>query len=74
MPQDNRGIGRFNNGLYEAAKQAALDAGAPEAVAEKSARVVAKDDPTQDNLGRTDEDQDAVWQAWIYFITGGPHD
>lgn len=70
MTQDNRGSGRWDAGLYEAAKQAALDAGAPEIVAEKAAEVIAKDDPELENFGRTSEDQDAVWHAWIYLIGG----
>lgn len=68
---EDRGSGRWDAGLYEAAKQAALDAGAPESVAENAAAVIAKDDPELENFGRSTEDQDAVQQAWFYLITGG---
>lgn len=69
--QESRGTGRFSQGLYEATKRAILAAGAPEDVAEDAARVVAKDDPKQENLGRTAEDQDAIWRGWTYLAFGG---
>lgn len=68
---DNRGTRRFNQGLYEATKRAILAAGAPEEVAENAARVVGHDDPEQEDLGRSPEDQDAVWRGWTYLIFGG---
>lgn len=74
MQEDSRGTGRFDTSLYEAAKQAALDAGAPESVASKAAEVIAKDDPELENFGRSTEDQDAVWHAWIYLIGGSRND
>ena len=70
MTSDSRGTGRFDTGLYEGARQAFLDAGAPEIVAEKAAEVVAKDDPNLENFGRTTEDQDAVQQGWFWLVFG----
>jgi hypothetical protein len=72
--QDSRGTGRLNNGLYNATKTAIIEAGAPVEVAEKAALVIARDDNKLPNLGRTNEDQDAVWQAWIYLTTGATND
>lgn len=67
---DNRGTGRFDQGLYEGALQTFLDAGAPQEVADKAAKVVARDNPDLEDFGRTDEDQGAVHRAWCYLIFG----
>lgn len=59
-----------NQNLYEGALECFLQAGAPQEVAEKAARVVAKDDPSLENFGRTCEDQEAVHRAWCYLVFG----
>lgn len=73
MQEDSRGTGRFDTGLYNATKQAILEAGAPVEVAENAARVIARDDTKKPNLGRSEEDQSFVWQAWHYLVGGKGH-
>ena len=73
MTSDSRGTGRFNTGLYEATKTAIIEAGAPVDIAEKAAAVIARDDTNQPNLGRSEEDQSFVWQAWHYLVGGKGH-
>ncbi len=68
--QSSRGTGRFNRGIYEATKQAILEAGAPENVAEDAARVIGRDDPSRDDLGRSPEDRDAIQRGWFYLVFG----
>jgi hypothetical protein len=69
--QDSRGTGQFDAGIYEAAKISFLEAGVPIEIAEGAARVIASDDITKPNLGRSDDDQDFVWQAWHYLVRNG---
>ena len=67
--QEERGTGRFDKELYEATKQAMLVAGAPEEIAEKAAKVIAGDDSSKPNLGRSEVDQKIVSQAWNYLVS-----
>ena len=41
--------------------------GIPLALAIKAALVLAKDDPSEPNLGRTEEDNQDIWQAWKFI-------
>jgi hypothetical protein len=43
--------------LKQAAEKGLIDAGVPVNLATQCAEIVAKDDPTKDNLGRTQEEQ-----------------
>ena len=45
----------FNQSIYDASVTALTSNGVPEDVAERASEVVAKDDPTQENLGRSEE-------------------
>ncbi|MBL1199888.1 MAG: hypothetical protein FWK04_12570 [Nostoc sp. GBBB01] len=51
---------KFNQNLYAASFEALIERGAPPDKAEAASLVVAKDDGTKDNFGRTAEDQQAV--------------
>jgi hypothetical protein len=56
-----------NQGLHDATVQALTDRGCPTDLAESAAKVVAKDDPTKADLGRTEADQKVVKQALPYL-------
>ncbi|MBH8575747.1 hypothetical protein I8752_22620 [Nostocaceae cyanobacterium CENA369] len=53
----------FNPDLYQASLETLIDNGVPENVASAASAVVAKDDPHQENLGRTEKDQQVVDEA-----------
>lgn len=57
----------FNQELYAASREALIDNGVPWEIAEKASEVVAKDEPGQENLGRSPEDQQAVNAAVTYL-------
>lgn len=57
----------FNQNLYDASVKALTDNGVPEELAEKASQVVASDNPTQENLGRSEKDQDAVNTAMNHY-------
>ncbi len=57
----------FNQNLYDASIKALTDSGVPEDLAAKASEVVASDDPKQENLGRSESDQDAVNTAMNYL-------
>jgi hypothetical protein len=46
--------------LKQAAEKGLIDAGVPVNLATQCAEIVAKDDPTKDNLGRTQEEQHLI--------------
>jgi len=39
----------------------------PATLANSAADILAKDDPNQPNLGRTEEDQKVIHQAWLHL-------
>ncbi|MGB3637479.1 MAG: hypothetical protein WBA39_07870 [Rivularia sp. (in: cyanobacteria)] len=50
----------FNQSLYDASVRTLTDNGVPSELAEKASQVIASDDPTQENLGRTESDQQTI--------------
>lgn len=50
----------MNESFKQAAEKGLIDAGVPVNLASKCAEIVAKDDPTKENLGRTEEDQHLI--------------
>jgi hypothetical protein len=50
----------MNESLKQAAEKALSDAGVPVNLANQCAEIIAKDDPEQPNLGRTESDQHLV--------------
>jgi hypothetical protein len=46
--------------LKQAAEKGLIDAGVPVNLATQCAEIVAKDDPTKENLGRTQEEQHLI--------------
>ena len=57
----------FNQSIYDASIAALTSNGVPVEVAERASEVVAKDDPTQENLGRSSSDQEAVNEAMNHY-------
>jgi hypothetical protein len=57
----------LNESLKQAAEKALRDAGVPVNLAVQCALIVAKDDPTKENLGRTQEEQHLINSSmqWI---------
>ena len=47
--------------------------GVPQDLAHKAAEIIASDETGKPNLGRSEEDQDFIWQAWHYLV-GGKND
>jgi hypothetical protein len=39
----------------------------PATLANSAAEILAKDDPNQPNLGRTEEDKKVIHQAWLHL-------
>jgi hypothetical protein len=56
-----------NQNLYEASKEALMQNGVPEHIAEAASEVVANDDATKSDLGRTAEDQAVIKEAMHHF-------
>ena len=57
----------FNQNLYDASVKALTDNGVPEELAEKASQVVASDDPTKSDLGRSDSDQQTINETMNYL-------
>ncbi|MBD2451862.1 hypothetical protein H6G76_33030 [Nostoc sp. FACHB-152] len=57
-----------NQGLYDATIQALTDRGCPEDLAKSAATVVANDDSSKPDLGRTGEDQKVIQEALPYLL------
>lgn len=57
----------MNESLKLAAEKGLIDAGVPVNLAAQCAEIVAKDDPTKENLGRTQEEQHLINSSmeWI---------
>ncbi len=53
--------------LYNASFKALTERGVPVSAAERASRVVANDQPTQSNLGRTKQDQQDVEDAMTWL-------
>ena len=56
-----------NQGLHDATVQALTDRGCPTDLAKSAATVVANDDATKPDLGRTKEDQKVIQEALPYL-------
>ena len=50
----------MKDSLKQAAEKGLIDAGVPINLASQCAEIVAKDDPTKENLGRTQEEQHLI--------------
>lgn len=57
----------FNESLYNASLQALTDNGVPSELAEKASQVIASDDPTKSDLGRSDCDREIINQAMNHY-------
>lgn len=57
----------FNQNLYDASLQALTENGVPFELAEKASQVVASDDPTKSDLGRSDCDRETITQAMNHY-------
>jgi hypothetical protein len=61
----------MNSPLEEAAQKALSDAGVPVNLATQCAEIVAKDDPSKPNLGRTQEEQHLINSSMTWMKTKG---
>ena len=57
----------FNQSLYDASVKALTDNGVPSELAEKASQVVASDDGTKENLGRSESDQQPINEAMNHY-------
>ena len=57
----------FNQSLYDASVKALTDNGVPSELAEKASQVVASDDPTKSDLGRSDSDRETINEVMSYL-------
>ncbi len=62
----------MNEPLKQAAEKALKDAGVPTNLANQCAEIVAKDDPSKPNLGRTESDQHLINSSmeWMASVAG----
>jgi hypothetical protein len=60
-----------NDSLKEAAEKALKDAGVPVNLASVCAEIVAKDDPSLPNLGRTQEEQQLITSSMEWMQAKG---
>jgi len=60
-------MSEFNQGLYDASLQALTEKGVPQAIAEGASRVVATDDATKPDSGRSPQDQAVVDEAMKHY-------
>ncbi|MBD2458354.1 hypothetical protein H6G80_30340 [Nostoc sp. FACHB-87] len=56
-----------NQGLHDATVQALTDRGCPTDLANSAAKIVANDDATKPDLGRTQQDQEVIKSALPYL-------
>lgn len=56
-----------NQGLHDATVQALTNKGCPTDLAESAAKIVANDDATKPDLGRTQQDQEVIKSALPYL-------
>lgn len=58
----------MNQQIYQAAFSQLTSKGVPVNAAQRASLVVAKDDPSKPNLGRTEEDQGYISDAMIWMF------
>ena len=63
----------MNEELFQASMSALTSRGVPISAAERASRVVAKDDPAQSDLGRSEEDQRNVKDAMTWMNAQRPN-
>lgn len=56
-----------NQKLYDASMRFFTESGVPVSTAERASKVVANDDPTKPNLGRTEQDQKDITDATTWM-------
>ncbi len=61
----------MNDSLKQAAEKGLIDAGVPINLASQCAEIVAKDDPTKENLGRTQAEQHLINSSMTWMQTKG---
>ncbi len=61
----------MNDSLKQAAEKGLIDAGVPANLAAQCADIVAKDDPTKENLGRTESDQHLINSSMTWMKAKG---
>lgn len=61
----------MNKILKEEAEQVLKEVGVPSSLAAQCAEIIAKDDPTKPNLGRTEHDQHLIDSAKIWLVAKG---
>ncbi|HEY9795853.1 MAG TPA: hypothetical protein V6D30_09445 [Leptolyngbyaceae cyanobacterium] len=61
----------MNDSLKQAAQKGLIDAGVPVNLAAQCAEIVAKDDPAQPNLGRTQEEQHLINSSMTWMKAKG---
>jgi hypothetical protein len=61
----------MNESLKQAAEKALSGAGVPVNLATQCAEIVAKDDPTKENLGRTQAEQHLINSSMTWMQTKG---
>lgn len=57
----------MNEQIYQASMSVLTGHGVPVSAAEKASLIVAKDDPKQSNLGRTEQDQKHIKDAMTWM-------
>lgn len=60
----------FNQRLYKVSLEILLTASVPREIAQAASRVVASDDPTLPDLGRTPQDTEVAHEAMRYYQRG----
>ncbi len=61
----------MNDSLKQAAEKGLIDAGVPANLAAQCAEIVAKDDPTKENLGRTESDKHLINSSMTWMKAKG---
>jgi hypothetical protein len=61
----------MNDSLKQAAQKGLIDAGVPVNLAAQCAEIVAKDDPAQPNLGRTQSEQHLINSSMTWMKAKG---
>lgn len=57
----------MNNDIFHASLEALLEHGCPAELATEASMIVANDDPEQDNLGRSEDDQYVINEVLPYL-------
>lgn len=61
----------MNDSLKQAAQKTLIDAGVPVNLAIQCAEIIAKDDPSKPNLGRTEQDQHLISSSMEWLKAKG---